>query len=85
MASMYNAGPNYSYLFKYWNYEVQLFFIEIGIYWSSFETQYIYPAKIFFYLANIIIDQAFNVWALVQETTGSILCVCPPVLPGSTG
>ena len=48
------------------------FFIEIGIYRSRFDTQYIYPAKIFFYLANIIIDQAFNVWALVQETTGSI-------------
>ena len=50
------------------------FFIEIGIYRSRFDTQYIYPAKIFFYLANIIIDQAFNVWALVQETTGSIPC-----------
>ena len=60
------------------------FFIEIGIYRSRFDTQYIYPAKIFFYLANIIIDQAFKVWALVQETTGSIPRVCP-VLPGSTG
>ena len=58
------------------------FFIEIGIY--RFDTQYIYPAKIFFYLANIIIDQALNVWALVLETTGSIPCVCH-VLPGSTG
>ena len=60
------------------------FFIEIGIYRSRFDTQYIYPAKIVFYLANIIIDQEFNVWALVQETTGSIPCVCP-VLPWSTG
>ena len=60
------------------------FFIAIGIYRSSFDTQYTYLAKIFFYLANIIIDQAFNVWALVQETTGSITCVYP-VLPGSTG
>ena len=33
----------------------------------------------FFYLANIIIDRAFNVWALVQETTGSIPCLpCAP-------
>ena len=48
------------------------FFIEIGIYRSRFDTQYIYPAKIFFHLANIIIDQAFNVWALVQETTGVV-------------
>ena len=59
-------------------------FIEIGIYRSRFDTQYIYPAKIFSYLANIIIDQAFNVWALVQKTTGSISCVCP-MLPRSTG
>ena len=76
---------NYSYLYiKIMKYRYNYFFIEIGIYRCRFDTQYIYPAKIFFYLANIIIDQAFNVWTLVQETTGSIPCVCP-VLPGSTG
>ena len=31
-----------------------------------------------------VLAQAFSVWALVQEATGSILCACP-VLPWSTG
>ena len=31
-----------------------------------------------------VLAQAFSVWALVQEATGSIPSVCP-VLPGSTG
>ena len=32
-----------------------------------------------------VLAQAFSVWALVQEATGSIPCVCPVLPAGSTG
>ena len=32
-----------------------------------FDTQYMYPAKIFFYLTNIIIDQAFKVMGTIAR------------------
>ena len=56
------------------------FFIEICIYRSRFDTQYIYPAKIFFFLANIIIDQAFkNVGSSAGDHRFDFVCLpCAP-------